>query len=281
MSSRLSPLLIEPLKVEQITVAIADLSPSLQGIKIVQLSDFHYDGTSLSEQILREVVVKTNQENPDLIILTGDYITTHPQPIWRLILRLKEFHSRFGIYAVLGNHDCYYPLSKTMVSNALESINIKVLCNQIVTPLGDQLPIIGLADYWSNEFDPDPILSQIDPKIPRLVLCHNPDTAEILAKWRVDLQLSGHTHGGQLALPFLGTFPSILTNLRPYIPPFIQQMIPIWKECSHVVKNWQWAQGLHSIGHNLLYVNRGLGSYFPGRLFCPPELTVITLKKAH
>jgi hypothetical protein len=272
--------LIEPLKVERITIAIADLPLALQGIKLVHLSDFHYDGTHLSENIIKDVIIKTNQENPDLIILTGDYITYYPQPIWRLILRLKQLRSRLGTYAILGNHDVYHPLSQKMVSDALESINIKVLWNQIITPLGHQFPIIGLADYWSKAFNPDPLFSQIDPKIPRLVLCHNPDTAEILTKWRVDLQLSGHTHGGQLAIPFLKSIPAILTDLRPYIPLFIQQRIPLWKDCSHVLKNWQWAQGLHSVGSNLLYVNRGLGSYFPGRLFCPPELTVITLIKS-
>lgn len=277
MKNHISPVLVEPLKVERLRVAIADLPPTLEGLKIVQLSDFHYDGILLSENIIKDVIVKTNQEKPDLIVLTGDYITNSPQPIWRLILRLKELHSRYGIYAILGNHDLYHAFSRQMISDALESIDIKVLWNQIVTPLGSQFPIIGLADYWSDAFNPDPLLSQIDPKIPRLVLCHNPDAAEFLGKWRVDLQLSGHTHGGQLALPYLGSIPSMLNNLRPYIPLCLQPHIPVLRNCYHVLKNWQWAQGLHSVGPNLLYVNRGLGSYFPGRLFCPPELTVITL----
>ncbi len=277
MLDNLSPLLIEPLKVERIAIAIADLPTTLQGIKIIQLSDFHYDGIRLSEDLLREVIETANQENPDLIVLTGDYITYLPYPIEELVLRLKYLKSRLGIYAILGNHDLYHPLAQKIVTEALNKINISVLWNEIATPFGDKFPLIGLADYWSKDFNPNPVFSQIDPNIPRLVLSHNPDSAASLAKWRVDLQLSGHTHGGQATIPNLGSIPTLLSYLRPYVPSFIQQIIPIWRECSHVVKNWQWAQGLHPIGDNLLYVNRGLGSYFPGRLFCSPELTVITL----
>jgi predicted MPP superfamily phosphohydrolase len=278
MLHSLSPFLHEPLKVERITVAIADLPIHLQGIKIVQLSDFHYDGIHLSEKILTSVIENINQEIPDLILLTGDYITDDPQPIWQLIVRLQQMKSRLGTYAILGNHDLFHPSAKNTVTEALESINIRVLWNQIATPLGDNFPIIGLADYWSKAFNPDGLLSQIDPKLPRLVLSHNPDTAVILSQWRVDLQLSGHTHGGQLAIPCLGSIPTLLSYMRPYVPSNIQNRIPFWRTCSRVFHNWQWSHGLHSVGNNLLYVNRGLGSYFPGRLFCPPELTVITLK---
>ena len=111
-----------------------------------------------------------------------------------------------------------------------------------------------------------------------MFLSHNPDTAKVLQKWRVDLQLSGHTHGGQIRLPFLGPLPQFQKPIRRLIPKFLRPVVPFMAECHKIVECWEWSQGLHQVGNNYLYVNRGLGTYFPGRLFCPPEVTVITLE---
>ncbi len=271
-------ILSESLSIEKLEIAIADLPPSLAGTKIVQLSDLHYDGESLTDEFLTKAIRIANQENPDLVILTGDYITDDPSPIDELVLKLKYLKSDRGIYACLGNHDIEYPNAKQKVTNALTRIGVKVLWNEIAYPLGKQLPLVGLADYWSRQFSPYHTLNQLDPAVPRIVLSHNPDTAEILQKWRVDLQLSGHTHGGQVTIPGYGPGPVLIQELRHSIPKSLRNFIPYLKECNEVMKNWQWAEGLHQVGNNLLYVNRGLGTYAPGRFFCPPELTVITLE---
>lgn len=197
-------LLTGSLSVEELTVAIADLPASLVGTKIVQLSDLHYDGVKLSEEMLKQAIAATNEADPDLIVLTGDYVTDDPSPIHQLVLRLKHLQSRYGVYASLGNHDIHYPYSKAEVTKALTSVGICVLWNEIAYPFGKKLPLVGLADYWSREFDAKSVMKQLDPQIPRIVLSHNPDTAVPLKKWRVDLQLSGHTHGGQFALPGIG-----------------------------------------------------------------------------
>ncbi|WP_013320212.1 metallophosphoesterase [Gloeothece verrucosa] len=272
-------ILTEPLKVERLTVAIADLPSSLIGLKLVHLSDFHYDGKRLSEDLLAEVIATSNRENPDLIVLTGDYITYLPDPIEDLIDRLKYLKSRWGIYACLGNHDIYYPGAKLRVIEAFSRIGIRVLWNEIATPFGEQFPLVGLAEYWSKEFAPDLVMNKLDPRVPRLVLCHNPDAAQMLQQWRVDLQLSGHTHGGQVVIPGLGSAPLLLQSICRLTPKFLQPFIPYLRLCSRVVKNWHWVQGWHQVGRNQLYINRGLGTYFPGRVFCPPELTVIRLDK--
>ncbi|MBD1863962.1 MULTISPECIES: metallophosphoesterase [Trichocoleus] len=271
-------LLTGPLSVDPVTVAIAGLPPALHNTKLVQFSDFHYDGLRLSDDLLTQAIAASNALEPDLILLTGDYVTDEPEPIHDLVRHLKQLRSRLGILAVLGNHDLHEDHSQAEVTAALTSIGTQVLWNQVAYPLGSDLAFVGLADFWSGEFAPTPVLSDLDPALPRIVLSHNPDTAQILQKWRVDLQLSGHTHGGQVVIPGFGTISKLYEDVFYSIPKTIRSAIPsMRKHCHRVVQHWEWASGLHQVGDNLLYVNRGLGTYLPGRLFCPPEVTAITL----
>ena len=274
-------LLTGKLRVEYLTIPIANFPANLSGTKIVQLTDFHYDGVRLSEWLLEEAIAAANEAEPDLIFLTGDFITYDPAPIYGLVQRLKSLQSRAGIYAVLGNHDHYWPGAKREVANALNSVGIRVLYNEAIYPLGSQLALVGFADFWSGDFAPKPVMASINPAIPRIVLSHNPDTAEKLQNCRIDLQLSGHTHGGQIVIPGIGPLYAWVIKIGYLIPKPIRKFIPFVSAGDREVTHWEWVSGLHSVGSNLLYVNRGLGTYEPGRLFCPPEVAVITLVCQH
>ncbi len=272
-------LLTGPLSIEKIAIKIEGLPASTKGSRIIQLSDLHYDGFRLSEEMLEQAINATNEAKADLVVLTGDYITDDPAPIYKLVKRLKNLQSRLGIYAVLGNHDIRDRTAKAEVTAALQSVDIKVLWNEIAYPFGINLPLVGLAEYWSKEFNPATIMNDLDDAIPRIVLSHNPDTAQILQKWRVDLQLSGHSHGGQIVLPDIGPLVLYYMDFVRNIPNDIRQLIPFLRpNYAKVLRHWEWAQGFHSVGKNQLYVNRGLGTYLPGRLFCSPEVTLITLE---
>jgi uncharacterized protein len=271
-------LLAGSLSVERLEIPIRGLPLSLDGIRLVQLSDLHWDGLRLSQGLLQQAIAATNAAKPDLIVLTGDYVTEEPEPIDQLAEHLRGLHSRYGIYAILGNHDLRYPHSQAKITTALTQAGIHVLWDQVAYPLGDCLALVGLRDYWSCRFNPTPVMSGLDPNLPRIVLSHNPDSAKTLQKWRVDLQLSGHTHGGQVVLPGFGPVVTGLKTLRQTLPKRWHRWLRmIGGSCDKTVQNWQWAQGLHCVGENLLYVNRGLGTYLPGRLFCRPEVTVLTL----
>jgi uncharacterized protein len=263
-----------PPTVDRFTIPIANLPRHLQGLRVVQLSDFHYDGKRLSDRLLAATIDRVNQLSPDLICLTGDYITYDPAPMVALAQQLKRLRSRCGTYAVLGNHDSYHPEAEAIVCNALTTSGIHLLINQVVDYQG--LAIVGLADYWSKAFSSD-VLATIDPACPRLLLSHNPDSAARLVGDRVDLQLSGHSHGGQLVWPGLGALPGWGAALYRQLPPLIQGWAWPLRICEETLRHWDWASGLHWVGNNQLYVNRGLGTYAPGRFYCPPEITVITL----
>jgi predicted MPP superfamily phosphohydrolase len=274
------PLRTGPLTVETLTVPLRNLPPRLVGCRIVQLSDFHYDGQRLSTRRLRQAIDTVNALRPDLIALTGDFVTHDPAAIFALAGHLGQLRSRCGTVAVLGNHDNLTLGGRRTILRSLHQANIFPLWNQTAYPLGPDLPVVGLAEYWSGEFDPAPLFNLLPSEQPRLALCHNPDSAADLAPWRVDLQLSGHTHGGQIVLPKIGPVPALTQRLRLAVLAQLPVDLPyLNRKCLKIVHHWEWASGLHRIGDNWLYVNRGLGTYAPGRWGCPPEVTVVELAR--
>ena len=249
---------IEPtwIWLESITIPLIDLPESLDGFKIVQISDVHlYPHTQI--ETVQHAVTLANSVQPDLVVLTGDYVLETADAIFDLAPALAGINAQNGIFAILGNHDLW--TNETVVRHGLEQNGIEVLRNQGVTlPVGqDGLYLAGLDDGWSGRPDLPAALAAAPPEIPVLLLMHEPDFADTAAgNGRVAVQLSGHSHGGQVRLPGIGA----------PILPYLGEKYDI---------------GLNRVADMWVYTNRGLGVIGPPvRFNCPPEVTAITLTRS-
>jgi predicted MPP superfamily phosphohydrolase len=246
------------------TIALPRLPEAFAGMKIVHISDFHFE--EYTEAVFLEAVVrKVNALAPDLVVLTGDFVSSKPLPrhlTIRLGYHCAEILSRIQCplrYAVMGNHDVL--VSAGAITDALAAHGIPLLANRSV-PLereGKRLWLAGIEDALEQR----PNLATTLPATrnpqqePVILLAHEPDFADYVVGHQIDFVLSGHTHGGQIRPPFLP--PLLLPELgRRYI------------------------HGLFRLGDGMqLYVNRGIGAVtLPFRFRCPPEITVITLQPA-
>lgn len=265
----------------RLTIPIQNLPKHLDGLRIVQLSDFHFGDRALPHAILEEAIAIAQKLEPDLVCYTGDFINGNPDTIEALSQKLQVIQGRLGNLAILGNHDNLTPQSAQIVEKTLEKYGIQVLNDEVIYPCGPELAFAGFTCppyFRASDFEPIPVMTQIEEDIPRIVLLHGPGYEKYLRRWRVDLQLSGHTHGGQLALPVLGPliprfwqlFNLLPQSLQKKLKPRLPRRVALSDECIFF-------QGLHHIAQGKLYVNRGLGAHFPGRLFCPPEVTELTL----
>jgi hypothetical protein len=237
--------------VESVKIPLENLDPSLEGFTIVQMSDFHVD-LNMPIELVIEAVQMANQLDPDLIVLTGDYVTGSADSIVDLAPVLADLGARLGVYAILGNHDVW--TDATRIRTALEEMGIPVLINSGLT-LGDGdgvFYLAGLDDGWAGSPDLEQALHELTIDMPVIVLIHEPYLAETIADdGRVSLQLAGHTHGGQIRLFGLG---KILAPIR----------------------DRKYDQGLFRIKDSWLYVNRGIGGV-EVRINCRPEITKLTL----
>jgi len=248
--------LLEPnwLDIEQVTVPIKGFPASMEGFRIVQLTDIHHDpGTQIDR--VKRAVAEANDLRPDLIVLTGDYVTAGADSIFELNPVLSNLNAKHGVFSILGNHDLW--TNASIVRAGLEEVGIPVLKNSgISLSVGrDMIFLAGLDDGWSGQPDLNRALQNLSPGIPTILLMHEPDFADItLAKKAgIDLQLSGHTHGGQVRIPGLGAI-----------------ILPDYGK--------KYEQGLYRVKDMWLYTNRGLGVISPPvRFNCRPEITEITL----
>jgi predicted MPP superfamily phosphohydrolase len=243
-------------------IYLPDLPPALHNLKIVHLTDFHC-GNSVPLAYLQHVIHQANEQQPDLIALTGDFIHKGYAFVDRAAKVVGELRAKHGVFAVLGNHDfavrnamgvrTRFKLHKAM-ELALHEHGIEVLRNVAKTlAIGDtQLQVIGVDDLWSGGCDVNAAFAQVSEHAPRLLLAHNPRTIEKLRIRQCDLVLSGHTHGGQINWPGRGR---VLLG-----------------------KRHRFAAGLYQHHGTYLYVNRGVGhGGLKFRFGVRPELAVLHL----
>ena len=248
-------------------IPIKGLSPGLNGLRIVQLSDIHH-GPWMSHKWVRQIIETTNFLAPDVVALTGDYVYQSLDYVEPVAAELARLRPRIGTVAVMGNHDWWE--NGQVMQTEFARRNIPLIDNDrcFVTPnrrlvknAKEGLCLAGVGDLWEDRQLYDAALADVPGGMPRILLSHNPDVAEqpdfLQSGYRVDLMLSGHTHGGQIRLPGVG---APVTNSR---------------------FGMKYAKGLAQGPACPVFTSRGLGmTVMPIRLGVPPEIAVIELISA-
>jgi predicted MPP superfamily phosphohydrolase len=252
---------IEPsrLTVYRVALKVPNFSPTLNGLKIVAISDVHGGSNNVTEAKLRKIVELANSQDPDLIVLLGDYVSqtegkSSPlkMPVETIADNLKGLKAKYGVYGVIGNHDWWYDDKK--VAAEFEKAGVNILENEIEPiKIGDEtLWLWGIEDYWRARRVPvENSFAEIPDKKNIIAITHNPDSV-LKAPQEISVMLAGHSHGGQVVIPFYGR-KSFSSDTRFVYGPAV-------------------VDGKH------VFVTAGIGtSIVPLRFLTPPEIAVITL----
>jgi predicted MPP superfamily phosphohydrolase len=254
--------LMEPNRftVETVHLKLPRLSRRFSGLRVVQISDIHMGGWMNLER-LRRVAGLVMAQKPDVLMITGDFLIgddiseASQQAIRDLIEGLSPVADSVPTFAVLGNHD--YWISAEAVRQMLRSCGITDLTNRVftLTRSGEHLHLCGVDNVWEGDVRLDEVLAQLQEEGAAILMAHEPDFADTsAATGRFDLQLSGHSHGGQIVLPGLGA---------PRLP-YLGRKYP---------------SGLYKVREMFQYTNRGVGmARLPIRINCPPEITLLVLE---
>ncbi|MGB9338173.1 MAG: metallophosphoesterase [Polyangiales bacterium] len=245
---------IRPVEVKRVAVRLKKLPGSLSGLRLVQLSDMHV-GLTIGRDFVEDVVRKVNALEPDIVAITGDLIDGSVADLGPAVAPLGEIRAKLGTYFVTGNHEYYSGADSWLAF--LQSIGIKALRNERVelTVNGETMHLAGVDDWTAHQFgnghgsDMERAMQGRDASKPVVLLAHQPVHFDEARAHGVDLQISGHTHGGQI-FPF-----GFLTRLAQ---PFVS--------------------GLHRRGDSQIYVSSGTGYWGPPmRIAAPAEITLIEL----
>ncbi len=246
---------------EMVSFRLPRIGAAFHGFRVAQISDLHFRPYT-GEREVNAAIDAASALSPDLVVLTGDFVTSTwifqfgrrtADGIEECAELLQQLHAPYGVFAVLGNHD--WGTDGERVDAALTAAGIRVLRNEAV-PLdrrGSRLWLAGVDDALYGRADIDGALAGIPADEPVLLLAHEPDYADIAARYSIDLQLSGHSHGGQIVAPMIGA---------PYLPPLGRK----------------YPRGHYRVRNMHLYTNRGIGvGGAPVRFNAPPEVTLVRL----
>lgn len=243
-------------KVETVQIALHRIPQAFSGFRIVQISDIHMGGWMNVER-MQHVADLVLAQNPDVLLITGDFLKGRrvteatKQGIRDLLKVLRPLAAVVPTFAVLGNHD--YHTDPDAIREMLRRCKITDLTNTVFTLRreGGNLHLCGVDDVRHGDVRLNDVIAQLEGNTPAILLAHEPDFADVsAATGKFDLQVSGHSHGGQIVLPFYGP-PRLPDSGRKY----------------HT--------GLYKVGNMFQYTNRGIGTdRFAIRINCPPEITV-------
>ncbi len=235
---------------------IHGLDATFDGYKIAQITDIHMDSSMTRERLIR-IAGMIDEQKPDLIVITGDFVSYNVEYVTNdLRDALSEYSAPHGIIAVTGNHD--YLSGVDRVRGVLNDVGIHELANDYKAIERDnaRFYVAGIDDVSAKKSRLDILLNKLPDDAPAILLAHEPDFADIAAATgRFAVQLSGHTHGGQIQMPFIGAF---------YGPKH-----------GHIYQD-----GMYDVDDGLqIYVSRGVGTVtLPIRFNCRPEITILTLR---
>jgi predicted MPP superfamily phosphohydrolase len=247
--------LFEPnrVKISRTLVQIKRLPTGMDGLRIVLMSDFHlFPFTSVD--LIQHAIRQANRLNPDLVLFAGDFVYSEVDAASELSRILAQLNPKLGSFAVLGNHD--HMKGARIVSRALERSGIDVLTNRGVTlPVGsNSFYLAGVDSIIGGGSDVRAAFASYRNEAVTIVLAHEPDTIDYYSqRVPIDLQLSGHSHGGQIRLPGIGPV-----------------VLPRWGK--------RYPRGLYQVKGSQLFTSQGIGMVdLPVRVNCPPEIAEITL----
>lgn len=256
------------LELKHITFTSPDLPPYFDGYRLVQITDFHLGSFPPGNDFVQKVVDATNNEEPDMILFTGDLVNNRASEVEPYLDTLRQLHASDGIYSIWGNHDyCEYgnnhsigalKRNRRMLYGYQESLGWHQLMNEhhVVSHGMASIAVIGVENPgqppFTNRSNLKKAMKGLKPDMFKILLSHDPHhwRREVVGK-KIQLTLAGHTHAGQLK-------------------------IGKWTPARMAFKEWG---GAYRIGEQMLYVSSGIGGSFPFRLGAWPELTVITLKR--
>jgi predicted MPP superfamily phosphohydrolase len=244
------------LRRERVTVPVEGLPSGWEGARIVQLSDLH-SGRHVTSERLQGIARRAARLKPDVLVVTGDIVHNSPAFAKQAAEAIAAIPATYGVFACLGNHDFW--AGPDAVEKALVDAGVQVLRNRgvLLERGGDGLWLCGVDDPWNGKFDLAAALAGKPEGVATVLLSHQPNTWPRAQELGVQLQLSGHTHGGQLALLWLHRSLSLARLVTPFVA------------------------GLYRAGASYLYVNRGAGSVMPMvRIGARPEVTEVTLTAA-
>ena len=275
--------------IERVDVPVANLPPQLDGMRIAQLSDIHIGSYMPPDEIARAVAM-ANDLRPDLAVVTGDFVSSVGDPLDACITELSRLEAPLGVWGCNGNHEIYAGVEDEAERLFREKgMTLLRARNAVVEHNGASFNLIGVdyqRDHMVSGERTGPMLQEIEHLVrrdmPNVLLSHNPNSFRRAAELGIELSLAGHTHGGQVKFEIVDHDITPARLITPFVAGLYHlQLSAVSSQLSGKAHDLEFSSTGNGTAKAALYVNRGLGTFgFPVRLGVPPEITLLTLRRA-